>query len=126
MMELTKSLILIFLAMTIAICGQVSLKTGMNEVGKIDVSIETNYVDTAKKVASKPIIWFGLFLYGLGAIVWLVVLSRVDLSFAYPMLSISYVLIVIISIVRFGEQITFSRIIGTLLICTGVIFITRS
>lgn len=125
-MELMKSLILIFLAIGIAVLGQTCLKTGMNEIGKIEVNLVTNYLDIAKLVALKPIIWGGLCLYGLGAMVWLVVLSRVDLSFAYPLLSISYVLIIIISIVRFGEQVTLSRIIGTLLICAGVVFISRS
>lgn len=125
-MELAKSLILIVIAITIAVTGQISLKTGMNEVGRIEVSTQTNYIEKAKTVASKPIIWAGLMLYGLGAIVWLVVLSRVDLSFAYPMLSISYVLVVIISVLKFGENVSLSRIIGTLLICAGVIFITRS
>lgn len=125
-MEIAKSLILILVAIIIATSGQTCLKTGMNEVGKIEVSVQTNYVEKAKIVASKPIIWFGLFLYGVGSIIWLVVLSRVDLSFAYPMLASSYVIIMVISIIKFGEHVSLTRIIGTLLICTGVIVITRS
>jgi drug/metabolite transporter (DMT)-like permease len=125
-MDFAKSFILILLAISIAVAGQTCLKTGMIEVGKIEVNMQTNYIEKARVVATKPIIWFGLFLYGLGAIVWLVVLSRVDLSFAYPMLAMSYILIMIISAFRFGEIISLSRIFGTLLICIGVIFISKS
>jgi drug/metabolite transporter (DMT)-like permease len=125
-MELVKSLILILLAISIAVAGQTCLKTGMNEVGRIEVNLKTDYVETAKTVVVRPIIWAGLFLYGFGAIIWLVVLSRVDLSFAYPMLATSYILIMLISVFKFGEVLTLPRIIGTILICLGVVFISRS
>lgn len=125
-MELSKSLILIFLAIAIAVAGQTCLKTGMNEVGRIEVNLETNYTNKAITVIKKPLIWIGLFLYGLGSIVWLVVLSRTDLSFAYPMLASSYILIMLISVIKFHEQLSLARIIGTILICSGVIFIARS
>lgn len=125
-MELTKSLILILIAISIAVCGQLTLKKTMSEVGVIEVSTQVNYIDKAKTVLKQPLLYVGGCLYVLGMVVWLVVLSRVDLSFAYPMLSVSYVLIMVISAYMFHEPITLNRVIGTFLIIGGVIFITRS
>lgn len=125
-MELTKSLLLILLAITVAVSGQFCLKKTMNEIGVIELKSEVNYVQKATSVMKKPLFWLGLVFYGVGMIAWLIVLSRVDLSFAYPMLSISYVVIMIVSALHFGEQITLNRVIGTFLIIGGVVFISRS
>jgi drug/metabolite transporter (DMT)-like permease len=57
---------------------------------------------------------------------WLVILSRVELSYAYPLISIGYILVMILSKYLFNETLTGYRIAGTLLICGGVFMITRS
>lgn len=125
-MELFKSIILILVSISFAIGGQFCLKTGMNSVGGISVDTSTNYLDIARIVFSKPMIWIGLVQYGVGSLFWMIVLSRVNLSFAYPMLAISYIIIMLISIFHFHEHVSMVRWIGAVFICIGVIFITRS
>ncbi len=123
---MTKSLFLIFLAIIIGLGGQLSLKTGMNRIGRVDTIDLSNILSLIGKAALSPIILFGLGLYVVGFIVWLIVLSRVDLSFAYPMISLNYVLIVFFSWLVLGEHLDLTRLIGVLVICSGVVILSRS
>ena len=65
-------------------------------------------------------------VYGISALVWMIVLSRVNLSYAYPMVSLGYVFVVILSRYLFGESVTMLRLAGTLVIGVGVILISQS
>jgi multidrug transporter EmrE-like cation transporter len=66
----------------------------------------------------------GFALYLLSALSWLIILSRVDLSFAYPLISIGYILIMVLSRFMFNEQLTTLRVAGTLMVCAGVFVIS--
>jgi drug/metabolite transporter (DMT)-like permease len=72
-------------------------------------------------VLGSPLIIFGLLLYGISAIIWLLVLSRVDLSLAYPMLAIGYIFVLLVSLFFLGEKVTLMRWLGTVLIVGGVV-----
>lgn len=124
-MESVKSLTVILLAVSMAVTSQFMLKAGMNAIGKIDLSLQTNYILKFIEVFSQPYIISGFLLYGFGALLWLIALSRVDLSFAYPFVSLSIVLVVAVSILKFGEPFTLNRVLGTLLIALGIIIISR-
>jgi uncharacterized membrane protein len=67
----------------------------------------------------------GLFLYIISAAIWLVVLSAVDLSFAYPFLGFTYVLVLVFSKFILKEDVSLIRWIGTIIITIGVIVISR-
>lgn len=71
-------------------------------------------------------VMMGIISYGISFLIWIKVLSKVELSYAYPMVSLGYVLVMIFSYFFFKENITLSRILGTALIILGVIFIARS
>ena len=73
-----------------------------------------------------PTIWFGLAAYGLGAVLWLVVLSRLDLSFAYPLLALSYILIPLLSYLVLGENVPALRWVGIAVIFMGVVIVART
>ncbi len=123
---MAKSLFLIFFAIILGLGGQLSLKTGMNRIGIIDTIDLSNILSLIGKVVLSPIILFGLGLYVVGFFVWLIVLSRVDLSFAYPMISLNYVLVVFFSWLVLGEHLDLTRLIGVLVICSGVVILSRS
>jgi drug/metabolite transporter (DMT)-like permease len=78
------------------------------------------------RAALNPIVISGFFLYGISAALWLVVLTRAELSWAYPLLSMGYVLVVLLSRVLFHESVTTTRLLGTLVICLGVWLISRT
>ena len=67
-----------------------------------------------------PQVFFGLVLYGLSAMVWLFVLKQLPLSVAYPSLALSYVFIVLIGVLFFGEVFSINKFIGLVLIMGGV------
>ena len=104
--------------------GQLLLKEGMNRVGEFSFSTH-ELMPIAFKVLSSPFVLIGTLCYALSLIVWLLVLSRSEVSYAYPLLSIGYVITAIMGYYLFGDALTPLRIFGIALIILGVIFITR-
>ncbi len=123
---MSNSLPLIFLSMLCAILGQLVLKTGMTQVGRIDAESLTRPFQTAISALCNPLIVGGLGLYVLGAAFWLTVLSRVPLSFAYPILALSYAITPILAWLLLGENVPSIRWFGVAVICLGVVLISRS
>jgi drug/metabolite transporter (DMT)-like permease len=72
-----------------------------------------------------PYVLAGVASYGFSTIFWLVLLSRVELSYAYPALSMGYVLITLVSALLLGEQVSAMRWAGVFVIVAGVILVTR-
>ena len=78
------------------------------------------------KIIFTPYVFLGMLLYFVSSLIWLVVLSRIPLSFAYPMLSLGYVFILFASALFFKEHISLVRWAGVFVICLGVFLISRS
>ncbi|HDP70195.1 MAG TPA: multidrug resistance protein [Actinobacteria bacterium] len=123
---MNKSFLLILISVGLAVAGQVFLKVGMGQVGSIGSSSIANWQDTLLKVIATPQIWLGLMLYGLSALSWLIVLSRVELSFAYPFAALGYAAVVFVSWLYLKEPVSLLRWLGVLVICLGVILISKS
>ena len=112
-------------AILLGVAGQLFLKKGMIMVGKTD--IRPKYlIHTVYKMFSNRYVLFGSFIFGLSTILWIAAISRLDLSFAYPMVSISYVLTAFLSHHFFNEKIRGNRWFSISLICVGVIIIAFS
>jgi len=105
------------------VTGETFLKTGMNRVGTVGMS---GLLQSVGRVIGTPQIWFGFFFVFAGALLWLVVLSRVALSWAYPMLSLGYILVLVLSKFVLGEHVSPIRWFGTLIIIAGVWLVYRS
>lgn len=105
----------------ISVCGQLCLKVSMNKVGRIGMNELHGWNVLFAKILSMPLIWVGLALYAVGAVVWLIILSRVNLSVAYPLLSINFVLVILASWFFLGEPLTSQRIVAIAIICCGII-----
>lgn len=123
---MVKSLLLVLASVVCGVIGQVALKSGMAQVGRIGGAQASFLLDTAWRVLTTPLVLFGLACYGLGALAWLVVLSRLDLSVAYPFLALNFVLITLASRLVLGETVPPLRWLGVLVICCGVIIVARS
>lgn len=122
---MSKSLAMIFFSISLAVAGQLLLKSGMNKVGPISITQVRNAGVTAMNVISNGRVMGGLALYFLSAMVWLVVLSRVNLSFAYPFIGSSYIIVMLSSRLLFGESISSVRWVGAAFISLGVVLISR-
>lgn len=117
---------MILLSVTFAAVAQVTLKTGVNRVTDETGGALNIDGDSLKALAGSPIVWLGLVLFGLSAIVWLVVLSRATLSFAYPFASLSYVLILVLGHFVLDEPVTSLRLAGVGLIIAGVVLVGQT
>ena len=75
---------------------------------------------------SSPYILTGLLCYAVSVVVWLMVLSRVEVGYAYPLLSIGYIVTAFAGYYFFNESINITRWSGILIICFGVWLITKT
>jgi drug/metabolite transporter (DMT)-like permease len=116
-------LILIFISIFIAVCGQILMKKGMLQVGFIQLS---HFGEKFWAMMLNPWVILGLVFYALSAVLWLIILSRKDLSFVYPLVSLGYVVVLFFSAVIFKEQVSLLRWVGTLVIMLGIFLISRS
>jgi len=108
-------------------CAQLLLKAGAASVGQISVMAGGAALwRTALSLAQHPGIVGGLACYVVSVVFWIVALSRVEVSVAYPMLSIGYVLNALLAWWLFGEQVTAQRWLGIAVIIVGVILVARS
>ncbi len=115
----------IFSGVCLNAVAQLLLKAGTNAVGSIHLTW-ANWFATGTKVATQLPIVAGLGCYVLSVIVWIIGLSRVDVSIAYPMLSLGYVLNALGAWYFFGELISVQRMLAMAIILLGVALIART
>jgi len=121
-----KSFFLILISVAFAATGQIILKLGMNKVGQISVGSYSQLSEAIIKMLTTPLVPLGLLFYVLAASLWLVVLSRVPLSLAYPMVALGYVIVVFLSWFVLKEVVPPTRWLGLAVICLGVILVGKS
>ena len=118
---------LILTSVVLAGFAQITLKTGVNRVTDASGGGELHMnADSLRSLLSSPVVWGGLVLFGLSAIVWLFALSRTTLSFAYPFAALSYVLIVVFSVLVLHETVPPLRWLGVAFIVTGIMFVAQT
>ena len=108
--------------------AQLLLKAGTRAIGVIGASGAGGFAlaQTALNVALQPFIVAGLLCYVLSVGIWIVALSRVDVSVAYPMLSIGYVVNALLAWWLFGEDVNAQRCLGIAVILVGIVLVARS
>ena len=116
---------LILLGVLLNAAAQLALKEGMRRVGHFEFAWQ-NAAPVAWQAATSPFVALGLGLYVLSVAVWLLVLSRVQVSYAYPMLSVGYIVNAIAAYYLFAEDLSPARIGGILVIVAGVYLVARS
>ncbi len=127
-----KNYLLIVFSVILGVAGQLSLKYGVGiasdqSSSRIVQSLDPRAIlSFLQAAASNKFVILGFLFYLISAASWLVILSRVDLSLAYPLISIGYIIIVLLSKYIFDEPVTGLRIAGTLLVCGGVFLLLRS
>lgn len=104
--------------------AQLLLKAGMSQIGHFEFSVANALPIGLRVMGNVPIIT-GLSMYVVSVVVWLLVLSRVPVSFAYPMLSIGYIVNAIAAYYLFGEPLTSMRMVGIFIIISGVYLVAQ-
>ena len=116
---------LVLLGVMLNAGGQLALKQGARILGPIALAPGEIWA-AGLSAALNPYIWLGLFCYVISVGVWIVALSRVDVSIAYPMLSIGYIVAAVAAATWFGEDLNPTRIAGIAVIILGVVLISCS
>jgi multidrug transporter EmrE-like cation transporter len=120
------ALALILLSVTITACAQLVLKAGMAGAAVQRAIADGPAARMVLAIALDPLVLAGLMLYFLAAGVWLLVLSKVDVSLAYPFVALGFVITAVFGRLVFGETLSTARIAGIVLICGGVALLARS
>lgn len=105
--------------------AQILLKAAMQKIGPFDFSFQI-LVSLLPQLLANYYLWLGFVCYGISIMVWLLVLSRVEVSFAYPLVSIGYIINAIAAYCLLNETLSLTRIAGIGVIMFGVLLISRS
>lgn len=124
-MKMNLAIAYILVAVVGSAAGQLLLKKGMSTMGPLTLTPD-QFFNIVWRIGTNPWVVVGLFIYVFGTVFWLSALSRVDLSFAYPFASLSYIAMILGGWLLFSERIDLWRIAGSLVIMTGVILISQS
>jgi len=119
------SLALVLTGVLLNAVAQLMLKAGTNAIGAFQFST-ANLAPIGWKVATQPFILGGLACYAVSVVVWILALSRVEVSIAYPMLSVGYVVNAVAAYFLFGEAVGVQRLVGIGIIILGVYIVARS
>jgi multidrug transporter EmrE-like cation transporter len=105
--------------------AQLLLKAGTNRIGEFSFAID-NIVPIGTRIAASPHILAGLGCYVVSVVVWILALSRVPVSVAYPLLSVGYIVNAVAAWMLFGESLGAQKILGIGFIIVGVFLVARS
>ncbi len=119
------TLVLILATVTASACAQLALKLGMSSPAVV-TALPQGGKALISAVALSPLVWVGLAIYGSSVAVWLWVLSKVDLSLAYPFVGISFIVVMMFGAFVLNETVSPLRFLGTILIVAGCILVARS
>jgi drug/metabolite transporter (DMT)-like permease len=119
------TLLVALVAIMLLVGGQTLLKLGLNDVGGVSL-FGGNPIGSLLGLLRTPWIILGFACYGASSVLWLDVLSKLDFSLAFPMVSLTYVFQLLIGRFIFHEIVGLDRIVGVLLILSGLFFVIRS
>jgi drug/metabolite transporter (DMT)-like permease len=111
----------IIISVLMVVTGQTLLKQGLSSV-----SLDLNNFSSIFNVIYEPLVLGGLILIASSSIIWLSILSKTEISYAYPMISLGYVVVALISLFYFNENVSAIRWAGIFTICFGVFLMSRS
>jgi drug/metabolite transporter (DMT)-like permease len=121
--QLAQSWWLILLSVSSGVAGQTAIKLGVSGPGASEAS--SGIASLLGMIMQSPLVLLGLVFYGVGALSWIAVLSRMDLSYAYPFLALNFVLITLVSRFFLGETVPPVRWLGIAVICVGILLVAR-
>ncbi|WP_193335487.1 EamA family transporter [Devosia beringensis] len=118
--------LLVLLSVTISAVAQVALKRGMSGPIVQRALDGSELVPKLIAVGMSPMVFLGLALYAVGAVVWLLVLAKIDVSQAYPFVGIGFLITLGFGVLLLGETVTLARIIGIAFVSVGIVVLSRS
>lgn len=117
---------LVLVIVCLVVVGQTLLKVGMQRVGVIGMRRLRAPLSLARSVAAQPAVLLGLGLYVVSALGWIAVLSRVDLSYAYPFLGLSYAAVPVVAVMVLHEAFSATKWVAVGLVLLGVVLVAST
>jgi multidrug transporter EmrE-like cation transporter len=119
-----KGLILILLSVGLNASAQLLIRAGMLKIG--ETTSGARLLEAIPSMLTNWQLWLAMIAYGVSILTWMMALSKYEASFAYPFLSLGFVLVTLCGYLFFGESVGALRIAGVALICVGIILVARS
>ncbi|HIH15422.1 MAG: transporter [archaeon GW2011_AR17] len=117
-------LLLVLVSVFLVDIGQLFLKYGVNQVGSLDFS--AGYIAPFLGIFSNIFVLIGVVLFVSSSLGWLLALSKIPLSYGYPIVSFGYVFVSLLSWIFFDETLSFLRVVGLMVIVGGVFLLART
>ncbi len=111
---------LLLVSVILGAIGQLMLKIAVTDIGPLVLSL-----DALLKMATNPMLILSLAIYGVSACLWLLALMKTDLSFAYPFLSLTYIVVLLGSVIVFKEETSPLRLAGFAVVICGLLIVAR-
>jgi len=118
-----KNILLILTSVSLNAGAQILMRKGMLCVG--EVSSGHSLFKVLPQMITNIFLWLSLICYGISIVTWMIVLSRVEVSFAYAFSSLGYVLVTVMGVIVLKEYVSVLRIAGILVVCIGVILVAK-
>ncbi|GAA4359387.1 SMR family transporter [Variovorax defluvii] len=116
---------IIFAGVLLNSVAQLLLKAGARTLGQVSMGSLASLMAAAWGAGTQPWVLLGLVCYFVSAGLWILALTRVDVTVAYPMLSMGYVIAALLAWQIFGEPLTANRVLGIAIILIGVVVLSR-
>ncbi len=118
--------ILVLISSTLAVSANLMLRAGVDRVGGLGMT-SSSILTSCFNLIKQPYFDIGIIMYGMATLVWIKILSNEPLSVAYPILvSITFMLVTLGAVVIFKETLNIHKILGLLIILSGIIIISRT
>ncbi len=117
------SFVIVFASVSLSAIAQLSFKYG---VSSVDLVPDSSVILKAWNLFTSPFVLLGLLLYGVGTVLWLFALKQIDLSLAYPFVGMSFIMVFCLGVFFLNEPFNVNRLIGTVVIVSGLLFMARS
>lgn len=120
------ALILVLIAVVGSSMGQITMKSGMNQIGEITSIGQLFRFDTLFHIFTNPRVLMGIGFYGMAGILWLGALSTLNVSFMYPFMSLAYIITAIVAFIFLKEHISVLHVMGIIMIVGGCFLIAKT
>ena len=123
---MVKIILLVLLSEAITVIGQVLFKKSTNTIGTYNLRVGSDRIRFFSEIFTRPYLWLGVLAMAIGLVVWLLAIAQGNLSLVFPIGSLQYVLILFLAHKFLGEKIDRMKLIGTLLVMAGIVFMSVS
>jgi multidrug transporter EmrE-like cation transporter len=120
-----KNIFLILVSVSLNAGAQIIMRKAMLQIGEINLESK-NILSYWSRLIENIFLWISFPCYGLSILIWIIVLSKVEVSYAYAFSSIGYILITIAGALLLHEQVSLLRVVGIIIVCCGIVLVARS